>query len=151
MTEEDAPAQNEDSLHEIKTFTQEQIDQIVETRLMRERDKIKEEIFNVTAENETLKTKINTIETENLVKEAGLAPEWAQKLSGKSIDEVKIEVESIKALVEKSKPAPEPLGSDSNPPNSKPVIFTRESIKRMSPQEINENWDAVQKALKSGI
>ena len=136
---------------EIKTFTQDQVNQIVETRLMRERDKIKEEFSNLTAENETLKTKINTVETENLIKNAGLAPEWAQKLSGKSIDEVKTEIEIIKALVKKSKSAPEPIGSDSNPPNSKPVIFTRESIKRMSPQEINENWDAVQKALKSGI
>lgn len=136
---------------EIKTFTQDQVNQIVETRLMRERDKIKEEFSNLTAENETLKTKINTIETENLIKNAGLAPEWAQKLSGKTPEEIKAEVQTIKALVEKSKPAPEPIGSDSNPPNSKPVIFNRESIKRMSPQEINENWDAVQKALKSGI
>jgi|GEM_PF-5095941 len=136
---------------EIKTFTQDQVNQIVETRLMRERDKIKEEFSNLTAQNETLKTKINTIETENLIKEAGLASEWASKLSGKSIDEVKIEVESIRDLIEKSKPAPEPIGSDTNPANSKPVIFSRESIKRMSPQEINENWDAVQKALKSGI
>lgn len=136
---------------EIKTFNQDQVNQIVETRLMRERDKIKEEFSNLTAENETLKTKINTIETENLIKNAGLAPEWAQKLSGKTPEEIKAEVQTIKALVEKSKPAPEPIGSDSNPPNSKPVIFNRESIKRMSPQEINENWDAVQKALKSGI
>jgi len=136
---------------EIKTFTQDQVNQIVETRLMRERDKIKEEFSNLTAENETLKTKINTVETENLIKNAGLAPEWAQKLSGKNQDEIKAEIETIKTLVEKSKPAPEPIGSDSNPVNSKPVIFTRESIKRMSPQEINENWDLVQKALKSGI
>ena len=62
---------------EIKTFTQDQVNQIVETRLMRERDKIKEEFSNLTAQNETLKTKINTIETENLIKEAGLASEWA--------------------------------------------------------------------------
>lgn len=136
---------------EIKTFTQDQVNQIVETRLMRERDKIKEEFSNLTAENETLKTKINTVETENLIKNAGLAPEWAQKLSGKSIAEVKTEIETIKALVEKSKPSPEPLGSDSNPPNTKPIIITRDSIKRMSPTEINENWDLVQKALKSGI
>lgn len=133
------------------TFTQEKLDSIIEERLMRERDKHNETISNLTAENETLKTKINTVETENLIKNAGLAPEWAQKLSGKTPEEIKAEVQTIKALVEKSKPAPEPIGSDSNPPNSKPVIFNRESIKRMSPQEINENWDAVQKALKSGI
>ena len=89
---------------EIKTFTQDQVNQIVETRLMRERDKIKEEFSNLTAENETLKTKINTVETENLIKNAGLAPEWAQKLSGKSIDEVKTEIEIIKALVKNLNP-----------------------------------------------
>jgi len=133
------------------TFTQEKLDSIIEERLMRERDKHNETISNLTAENTALKDKLAKIEIDSLVKEAGLAPEWAQKLSGKSIDEAKTEIETIKALVEKSKPAPEPIGSDSNPPSSKPVIITRDSVKRMSPQEINENWDAVQKALKSGI
>jgi len=47
--------------------------------------------------------------------------------------------------------APEPIGSDTNPANTKPAIITRESIKRMSPSQINDNWEAVQKALKSGI
>jgi hypothetical protein len=132
---------------EIKTFTQDQVNQIVESRLMRERDKFKE----ITALNETLKGKITAIDTENLIKEAGLAPEWSQKLNGKTLDEVKAEVESIKLLVEKSKPAPEPIGSDTNPANTKPTIFTRQSIKNMTPQAINENWESIQKALKSGI
>ena len=136
---------------EIKTFTQDQVNQIVETRLMRERDKIKEEFSNLTADNTALKDKLAKIEIDSLVKEAGLPVEWAQKLSGKTPEEIKAELDTIKTLVEKSKPAPEPIGSDSNPPNSKPVIFTRDSIKRMSPTQINENWDLVQKALKSGI
>jgi len=132
---------------EIKTFTQDQVNQIVETRLMRERDKFKE----ITAENETLKGKITAIDTENLIKEAGLPTEWTQKLTGKTPEEIKAEIQVIKTLVEKSKPAPEPIGSDTNPANTKPVIITRESIKRMSPSQINDNWEAVQKALKSGI
>lgn len=133
------------------TFTQEKLDSIISERVFRERSQHTETITSLTAENETLKSKIAATETENLIKEAGLAPEWAQKLTGKTPEEVRAEVETIKALVEKSKPAPEPIGSDTNPANTKPVIFTRESIKRMSPSQINDNWDAIQKALKLGI
>jgi len=133
------------------TFTQEEFDNIISDRLMRERDKHNETINSLTAENETLKGKITAIETENLIKEAGLPSEWSQKLVGKTIEEIKTEVQTIKALVEKSKPAPEPIGSDTNPANTNPVIFTRESIKKMSPQEINDNWESIQKALKSGV
>ena len=80
---------------EIKTFTQEQVNQIVENRLMSERDKFKE----ITAENETLKNKITAIDTENLIKEAGLPTEWTQKLTGKNQEEIKAEIQVIKALV----------------------------------------------------
>lgn len=133
------------------TFTQEEFDKIIGERVLRERDKHTETITLLTADNETLKSKITTMETDNLIKEAGLPSEWAQKLTGKTLEETKAEIQTIKLLVEKSKPAPEPIGSDTNPANTKPVLFTRESIKRMSPQEINDNWDAVQKALQSGI
>ena len=133
------------------TFTQEKLDSIIEERLMRERDKHTETISNLTADNTALKDKLAKIEIDSLVKEAGLPVEWTQKLTGKTPEEIKAEIKDIKALVEKSKPAPEPIGSDTNPANSKPLIFSRESIKRMSPSEINDNWDAVQKALKSGI
>jgi len=133
------------------TFTQEEFDKIISDRLMRERDKHNETIASLTAENETLKGKITAIDTENLIKEAGLPTEWTQKLTGKTPDEIKAELQVIKTLVEKSKPAPETIGSDTNPANTKPVIITRESIKQMSPSQINDNWEAVQKALKSGI
>ena len=134
------------------TFTQEKFDSIISERVFRERSQHTETITSLTAENDSLKSKINTIETEKIISEAGLPSEWAQKLTGKTPEEIKAEVQTIKALVEKSKPAPEePIGSDTNPANTKPVIITRESIKRMSPSQINDNWDAVQKALKSGI
>jgi len=140
-----------DEESKLLTFTQEKLDSIISERVFRERDKHTETINSLTAENETLKGKITAIDTENLIKEAGLPTEWTQKLTGKTQDEIKAEIQVIKTLVEKSKPAPEPIGSDTNPANTKPIIITRESIKRMSPQEINTNWEAVQKALKSGI
>lgn len=133
------------------TFTQEKLDSIISERVFRERDQHNQTINSLTAENETLKGKLTKIEVDGLIKEAGLAPEWSSKLTGKTPEEVKAEVQTIKALVEKSKPAPEPIGSNTNPPNVTPVFITRESIKKMSPQEINDNWAAVQKALKSGI
>ena len=133
------------------TFTQEKLDSIISERVFRERDQNKETINSLTAENETLKGKLTKIEVDGIIKEAGLAPEWAQKLEGKTPDEVKAEVQTIKALVEKSKPVNEPIGADTNPANTTPTFFTRESIKKMTPQAINDNWDAIQKALKSGI
>ncbi len=140
-----------DEESKLLTFTQEKLDSIISERVFRERDKHTETINSLTAENETLKGKITAIDTENLIKEAGLPTEWTQKLTGKTQDEIKAEIQVIKTLVEKSKPAPEPIGSDTNPANTKPAIITRESIKRMSPSQINDNWEAVQKALKSGI
>ena len=50
---------------------------------MRERDKHIETYNSLTAENETLKGKLTKIEDDGLIKEAGLAPEWSQKLDGK--------------------------------------------------------------------
>jgi len=140
-----------DEESKLLTFTQEKLDSIISERVFRERDKHTETINSLTAENETLKGKITAIDTENLIEEAGLPTEWTQKLTGKTQDEIKAEIQVIKTLVEKSKPAPEPIGSDTNPANTKPAIITRESIKRMSPSQINDNWEAVQKALKSGI
>jgi hypothetical protein len=133
------------------TFTQAEFDNIIGERVLRERDKNAESYNLLTAENGLLKGKLAEIEIISLVKEAGLAPEWSQKLTGKTPEEVKAEVQTIKTLVEKSRPIPEPIGSDTNPANVMPVFITRESIKKMSPQEINDNWAAVQKALKSGI
>jgi chromosome segregation ATPase len=137
--------------NQILTFTQAEFDKLMGERALRERDKHSETITTLTAENETLKGKLTKIEVDGLIKEAGLAPEWAEKLEGKTPDEVKAEVQTIKSLVEKSKPANEPIGADTNPANTTPTFFTRESIKKMTPQAINDNWDAIQKALKSGI
>ncbi|MCX6643479.1 MAG: hypothetical protein NTV15_08840 [Candidatus Bathyarchaeota archaeon] len=140
---------------EVKTFTQEHVNDIVEKRLMRERDKFKEEVSTITAERDNLKgelesTKLNTLKTD-LLSKAGISQEWAPKITGKSQAEMESEIASFKQLIENSKPAPEPVGSDTNPANTKPVIFSRESVKKMSPQEINDNWADIQKALKSGI
>lgn len=132
-------------------FSQAEFDKIIGERVLRERDKHIETYNSLTAENETLKGKLTKIEVDGLIKEAGLDPEWSQKLEGKTPDEVKVEVQTIKALVEKSKPVNEPIGADTNPANTTPTFFTRESIKKMTPQAINDNWDAIQKSLKSGI
>ena len=80
------------------TFTQKQFDDIIADRLMRERDKHTESFNSLTAENGLLKGKLAEIEINSLVKEAGLAPEWIQKLTGKTPDEVKEEVQTIKVL-----------------------------------------------------
>jgi len=137
------------------TFTQEKLDSIISERLFRERDKHTETINSLTAERDNLRgelesTKLNTLKAD-LLSKAGISQEWAPKIAGKSQAEMESEIASFKQLIENSKPAPEPIGSDTNPANTKPVIITRESIKRMSPSQINENWEAVQKALKSGI
>ena len=139
------------SEEDTKTFTQDQVNEIVENRLMRERDKHTETINSLTAENGDLKNKISEIETNDLkadlISKAGLSSEWAQKIKGKTGDEIKVEIESFKSLIEKSKP--EPIGSGTNPVDSKPVtLFTRAQLSKMTAEEINANWDNVQKSLK---
>jgi hypothetical protein len=135
------------------TFTQEKLDSIISERVFRERSQHTETINSLTAERDNLKgelesTKLNTLKAD-LLSKAGISQEWAPMIAGKSQAEMESEIASFKQLIENSKPAT--IGSDTNPANTKPTIFTRESIKRMSPQEINTNWEAVQKALKSGI
>lgn len=42
-------------------------------------------------------------------------------------------------------------GSPTNPPRGSAAVLTREAIARMSPEEINANWDAVRTALEKGL
>jgi len=140
-----------DEIPEKLTFTQEAFDKIIGERVLRERDKNTESYNSLTAENTTLKDKLAKIEIDGIVQSAGLPLDWASRLVGKSVEEAKIEVQTLKALVEKSKPAPEKIGADTNPANTTLTLITRESLKKMTAQEINDRWLDVQRALKSGI
>ncbi|HPD40004.1 MAG TPA: hypothetical protein PLD43_00415 [Anaerolineae bacterium] len=42
-------------------------------------------------------------------------------------------------------------GSPTNPPRGSAAVLTREAIARMSPEEINANWDAVKAAMEKGL
>lgn len=41
-------------------------------------------------------------------------------------------------------------GSKGNSIRNKDIVFTKEEIANMSPQEINENWDTISKMMESG-
>lgn len=46
------------------------------------------------------------------------------------------------------------VGGPTNPGpdgGNKPTVYTREQLQRMSPDEINANWDEIQKQLRAGI
>ncbi len=141
-----------EEISETKTFTQAEIDNIVETRLMRERSKHTETINSLQLERDGLKSelesqKLNSLKSD-LLSKAGLSSDWGSKISGKTEEEIQTEIASFKQLIENSKTS-EPIGSGTNPADQKPVTFyTRAQIQKMTPEEINANWENVQKSLK---
>jgi len=65
-----------------------------------------------------------------------------------------VEVEKAVSALAQAKPYLRAQGSGSNPTNpgrQSGATLTREAIERMSPDEINRNWDAVRAALEKGI
>lgn len=44
------------------------------------------------------------------------------------------------------------IGRASNPADSNPIkIFTRQEVDRMSPDEVNANWDSIQEQMSKGL
>jgi hypothetical protein len=60
-----------------------------------------------------------------------------------------LEVDAKSLAAALPKPAPKSPGPvTSNNPNGKPIL-TLDQIKKMTPAEINKNWDVVQETLSS--
>lgn len=144
-----------------KTFTQEDVNNIVADRLMRERgkfsdyDTLKEKVGTLdtlqTQYNE-LKAKVALAETESIkskiLSEAGLPKELATRLSGATEEEMKADAEVLKKLF-----GTKTIGSGTNPADSTNQVktYTKAEINQMSPEDINANWDAIQGQMSKGL
>ena len=153
-----------------KKFTQEDLDKIVQERLARERakfsdyDQIKSDLeatraahAELKAENTTLKAdlaerdgKLKDSEMKaqkaEIAKKAGLSEALADRLQGSTPEEMEADA---KRLAEAMGPGPK-VGDGTNPPNGAKKPLTRADLKKMSPDEINANWDQISSQLKDG-
>lgn len=173
-TLKDMPQQNAG-----KTFTQEEIDKIIADRLKREREKYKdyEELKKNAAEYqkwkesqmteaEKLQAKLAEYEKtladkelelaaiktdalkQKILADMGLPLNVAGRIFGTTEEEIKKDAEELKALLNIQAKT---IGSGTNPAGGSSVpAFTREQIKRMTPDEINANWDAISKLMAEG-
>ncbi|WP_422445977.1 capsid assembly scaffolding protein Gp46 family protein [Thermoanaerobacterium sp. DL9XJH110] len=164
--------------NEPKTFTQEDLDRIINERLAREREKYKdynelkkaaEELKKIKesqmSEAEKLQAKLveyeramadkelelATLRAEQIktkvLTEMGLPLSWASRIFGTTEEEIKADAEELKKLLGIQG---KPIGGGTNPPGSGSPTFTREQIERMSPDEINKNWDIISKLMAEG-
>jgi len=164
-----------------KTFTQEELERILSERLKREREKYKdydelkkaaEELKKIKesqmSEQEKLQMRLAEIEREKLERERelaelktalvkqkvltelGLPLSLADRIFGETEEEIRQDAEELKKLL--GLQANTKVGAPTNPAGGKQTrVFTREEIARMSPEEINKNWDIISEALRQGL
>ena len=164
--------QNQDGQQPGKTFTQAELEAILAERLRLEREKYKDyDAYKKAAEEyqklresqmsdqEKLQAKLAEYERQLLEKEReaaearleslklrvldemGLPKAWAVRIFGTTEEEIRQDAEELKRLL--GTPG-KTVGGGTNPAiNAGHQAFTREQIEKMSPEEINRNWDAI--------
>ena len=153
-----------------KKFSQSGVDKIVQERLARERakfsdyDEIRAELeatraahAELKAENTDLKAqladqaeKMKDSELRNLkaeiAKKAGLSEALADRLQGSTEEEL---LADAKRLAEAMGPGPK-VGEGTNPPTGPKRPLTRSEVKKMTYEEIAQNWEQIKAQLKDG-
>lgn len=147
---------------ETKTFTQEELNSIVAERLMRERDKYKDydtlkekvgELDTLKSQFEAVQNELTGIKTESIkskiLDEVGLPKELATRLNGSTEAEMKADAEELKKMLGVTKQ----IGTPTNPANSTNLAktFTKAEISKMTPDEINSNWNVIQEQMAKGL
>lgn len=164
---------------ETKTFTQEELDRIINERLERERKKYAdyndlkkaaEELQKIKesqmTEQEKLQAKLAEYERTmadkelelaslkaeqiktKVLTEMGLPLSWSSRIFGTTEEEIKADAEELKKLLGVQG---KPIGGGTNPANGGgTTTFTKEQIARMSPEEINQNWEVISKLMAEG-
>lgn len=178
-TEVNSDQENNTEIQENKTYTQDELDKLINTRIADERKSWEKELLDQQTEAQKLekmsekekkkyqeekRTKdlddreaaINrrelTAQAKVQLADKGIPTELADVLNYTDADSCKKSIETVskafqtaveKAVEERIKggKAPKKAPTNSN--------ITLESIKSMSPSEINANWDEVQKVLKN--
>lgn len=101
-------------------------------------------------ELEAKKTAIESMKIKVLT-ELGMPVNLTSRIFGETEDEIRQDAEELKKLL--GLQANTKVGTPTNPAggNKGTRTFTKEEIARMSPEEINKNWDTIQEALKQGL
>lgn len=161
-----------------KTFTQEDVDKIVQGRITKERKSWQKELEDQKTEAEKLagmtesqKKKYQeekklknlddreaavtrrelTAQAKDTLADKGLPTEFADILNYKDAESCNISIEIVEKVFQNAvEKAIEERIKGGKPPKKVPGDkgITVESIKEMSPAEINANWDEVQRVLK---
>lgn len=107
-----------------------------------ERQLLEKEREIAEARMESLKLKV--------LDEMGLPKSWASRIFGTTEEEIKQDAEELKKLLGVQG---KPVGSGTNPANpgnNQAQVFTREQLKKMTPEEIDANWEAIMRQMASG-
>ncbi|ADQ04400.1 putative prophage LambdaCh01, scaffold protein [Caldicellulosiruptor owensensis OL] len=88
---------------------------------------------------------------QKVLTELGLPLSLADRIFGETEEEIRQDAEELKKLL--GLQAGNKIGAPTNPAGGNKQIrtFTKEEIARMSPEEINKNWDIISEALKQGL
>lgn len=88
---------------------------------------------------------------QKVLTEMGLPLSLADRVFGETEEEIRQDAEELKKLL--GLQANTKVGTPTNPAggNKRVRTFTKEEIARMSPEEINKNWDIISEALKQGL
>lgn len=170
--------QGTDKQEEVKTFTQEDIDKIIKGRVAKERKQWEKELEEQKTEAEKLATMSEkekkayqekkrqedldareaaitrrelTAQAKVQLADKGIPTELAEILNLTDADTCKKSIETVeKAFQSAVEKAVEERLKGKAPMKKAPVSteITLDTIKNMSPQEINEHWDEVQKIMK---
>lgn len=170
--------QGTDKQEEVKTFTQEDIDKIIKGRVAKERKQWEKELEEQKTEAEKLATMSEkekkayqekkrqedldareaaitrrelTAQAKVQLADKGIPTELAEILNLTDADTCKKSIETVeKAFQSAVEKAVEERLKGKAPMKKAPASteITLDTIKNMSPQEINEHWDEVQKIMK---
>lgn len=88
---------------------------------------------------------------QKVLTELGLPLSLADRIFGTTEEEIRQDAEELKKLL--GLQANTKIGAGTNPAGGGKGTrtFTKAEIERMTPEEINKNWDAIQEALKQGL
>lgn len=155
---------------EDKKFSQSDVDKIVQERLARERakfsdyDEIRAELEATRADHAALKAENTDLKAQiaerdskmkdselkaqkaEIAKKAGLSEALADRLQGTTEEEL---LADATRLAESIGPGPK-VGEGTNPPVGAKRPLTRADVKKMTYEEIFQNWEQIKAQLKDG-
>lgn len=149
-----------------KKFTQADVDRIVSERLARDRETrgdptvllstitdLKGQIGTLTSRNTELEGKVNGNERTAILSRVALDLKLplglAEFVQGNTEEEMKASAQKLYAGIG---PAQGNVGGGTNPPgsNTAPLVYTKDMLKGMSPEQINKDWANISTQLKAG-